>query len=135
MSSTHWKSCTLVNVLTGERKDYKTLADASIAIGKCDSYVGMCIRRGKPIYSVYGAQYYAEVRQYEKKEYIPHPRPQNDQLCWECKKAVGGCAWSDFGKPVDGWTAKETKIIRRVPYGAPYTESYKITHCPQFERG
>ena len=47
-------------------------------------------------------------------------------LCWDCKKACGGCRWSDKLLPVPGWTAKETTNKIGV--------SYIVLECPQFER-
>ena len=66
---------------------------------------------------------------------------KEEQLCWTCASACGGCSWSDGTlTPVPGWTATpydrvETlhkscngrDIIRRVPY-----KSYTITACPQY---
>lgn len=48
-------------------------------------------------------------------------------ICFDCKKAVGGCSWSEKFEPVEGWKA-EPSII------AGYIESYYITECPLFER-
>ena len=51
------------------------------------------------------------------------------QLCWDCKKAIGGCRWSDYGRPVKGW---EADLIK--PNGTkPYT-TYMIHSCPEFVR-
>lgn len=57
---------------------------------------------------------------------------REEQLCWDCQRAVGGCPWSTMGKPVEGWTAQKTKI----PNGCSdeYTESYHITACPLFKK-
>ena len=54
---------------------------------------------------------------------------RTNTICWNCKKAIGGCTWSDFFKPVKGWTAEQTR-----PAGSkPYT-SYIVEKCPEFER-
>ena len=58
-------------------------------------------------------------------------RNKGGQLCWQCKNACGGCRWSDDLIPVDGWTATPT-IVRDS--GADSFKSYKITHCPLFEK-
>lgn len=57
---------------------------------------------------------------------------KDEQLCWECQRATGGCSWSTMGKPVEGWTAEKTKI----PNGCAgeFTDSYKITACPLFKK-
>lgn len=51
------------------------------------------------------------------------------QLCWDCKKACGGCDWSNHWKhtPIPGWTATPTRDANGIP-------SYCITECPEFER-
>lgn len=50
----------------------------------------------------------------------------NNQLCWDCKKATGGCRWADRFLPVDGWEATPTKPQDRA-------DSFKIKSCPEFE--
>ncbi len=50
-----------------------------------------------------------------------------ETLCWECKKATGGCSWADSLEPVEGWEATPTEV-----YGETYT-SYCVTSCPQFK--
>ena len=50
---------------------------------------------------------------------------RNDQLCWKCKNATGGCIWSRYLKPIDGWEAKQVKR-------KDGDMTYKITSCPQF---
>ena len=55
---------------------------------------------------------------------------KEDQLCWDCQRAIGLCPWSQRGEEVKGWIAQETLI----PNGelSEYTKSYKITQCPLF---
>lgn len=53
---------------------------------------------------------------------------EDKQLCWRCKKACGGCNWSKYLKPVDGWTAEPT-IIKDSMGDIP---SYMIKKCPEF---
>lgn len=50
-------------------------------------------------------------------------------LCWDCHNATGGCPWSDNGKPVKGWTAKEVQKTNGKPYS-----TYIIYDCPLFIR-
>lgn len=48
-------------------------------------------------------------------------------LCWNCTKATGGCSWSKYLLPVDGWEAEETFISNdRV-------KSFKVNKCPCFK--
>ena len=55
-------------------------------------------------------------------------------LCWKCQNAVpsntNGCDWSRHGAPVEGWTAKPTKILQ--PPKATI-DSYLVIDCPNFK--
>lgn len=53
----------------------------------------------------------------------------NEQICWRCANATGGCPWSKDLKPVKGWRARKTFIKDSGKFG--YT-SYKILYCPLF---
>ena len=55
---------------------------------------------------------------------------KSQQLCWKCRKAAGGCSWSDRLEPVEGWTAKKA-VIKNSP--KDYIRSYEILECPEFE--
>ena len=50
-------------------------------------------------------------------------------LCFDCAKAIGGCNWSDHGKPVKGWDAEKFPPSGTKPY-----EAYFIKNCPEFVR-
>ena len=52
-------------------------------------------------------------------------------LCWDCRKATGGCNWSDHFKAVKGW-----KIIptQKIIYGGAGYKSCVVLECPEFER-
>ena len=50
--------------------------------------------------------------------------------CESCRKAIGGCAWSDKFEPVKGWKAKKVKL--KLHTGAD-TTSYIIKECPEYE--
>ena len=56
----------------------------------------------------------------------------NTNICIDCKKAFGGCPWSESFKPVPGWEAQKTVI--RNNWKSPGTETYHITACPLFDR-
>lgn len=47
-------------------------------------------------------------------------------ICWDCAFATGGCPWSDYLKPVKGWTAK--------PVHKECLDSYQVLECPLFKR-
>lgn len=52
-------------------------------------------------------------------------------LCWDCAHATDdSCAWVRDGEPVEGWTARETKLL----WARAYSSSYHVAACPQFKR-
>lgn len=53
----------------------------------------------------------------------------DEQLCWSCKKACGGCLWSAFLKPVKGWEAESTVVIDN----RYISNSYSVKSCPEYE--
>lgn len=54
-------------------------------------------------------------------------------LCWECRNATGGCAWSRDFKPVPGWNAEQTEINNNaLRYDGRYTPSFRVIACPEF---
>ena len=54
---------------------------------------------------------------------------ENEQLCWSCQNACGGCSWSKNLIPVVGWNA--TPILVKDEEGDIRT--YKIVKCPQYK--
>ena len=56
---------------------------------------------------------------------------ENSQPCWLCKNSCGGCNWSKYFKPVNGWIAEPT-IVRD---STGDFSSYDIKECPEFIRG
>ena len=70
-----------------------------------------------------------------------HSKPAvgKSNICFECKNACGGCAWTEIDPetnrprfaPVPGWTATKTKI--NMAKGM-IVDGYHITECPLFER-
>lgn len=55
-----------------------------------------------------------------------------EQICWTCKKCIGGCSWSRDFIPIEGWDA-ELDTHTRVDANDSIT--YKIYDCPQYEKG
>lgn len=56
---------------------------------------------------------------------------ENEQICWHCKNACGGCSWSRSLTPVNGWLADP--IIIKDSVGD--ISSYIIKKCPEFIEG
>ena len=55
-------------------------------------------------------------------------------ICWKCSRACGGCSWSAAFIPVEGWTAKPTKINHDFADGRHQViDSFRVDQCPQFE--
>ena len=68
---------------------------------------------------------------------------RQSNICFECKKAYGGCSWSEVDpetglvrfEPVPGWTA--VKRVMRVDHFKSFSreiETYHSTACPLFEK-
>lgn len=62
---------------------------------------------------------------------------KSDTICWDCQNAVPdkcghGCSWSRKLIPVDGWTAKGTRIRQKGVNAQGYCGSYIVIRCPQF---
>ena len=72
-------------------------------------------------------------------------RSQKDTLCWYCRNAVPspkagtGCSWSREHTPVRGWLADRRDVphyyIRNGRQISDMEESYRVVHCPDFQRG
>lgn len=69
---------------------------------------------------------------------IPFKGKGNANICFDCKKACGGCSWSELDsktlrprfEPVPGWDAAKTFFKN----GNQKIETYHIRACPLFER-
>lgn len=55
-------------------------------------------------------------------------------LCWDCRRAVGGCSWSRSFQPVEGWEAEPTRLALCREGKQYVTSSFYVTRCPLFER-
>lgn len=61
-------------------------------------------------------------------------------LCWSCKRACGGCCWSEYdeearrmrGQPVPGWVARPA-LIRGNGHGSRPVQTYHVISCPLYE--
>lgn len=61
-----------------------------------------------------------------------YAKDTNEQPCWSCAKATGGCVWSASRAkwPVRGWVAEKARISN--PERKDIT-SYKIEYCPEYK--
>lgn len=55
-----------------------------------------------------------------------------EQPCWTCKKATGGCNWSNRLEPVEGWEAK--RVRREMWRKDMENYGYEIIRCPEYEK-
>lgn len=92
-------------------------------------YVKFCECCGKKIVSKSNLKKYCSKecakKMAEKRE------EESWQLCCTCKKACGGCLWSEYFLPVVGWDAEPTIVKDSEGDFA----SYKIHKCPEYIRG
>lgn len=63
------------------------------------------------------------------------PIRDTSNICFFCKRACGGCSWSESFDPVPGWTAAATRRVYRTHRGfyQHVVDSYHITACPEYE--
>ena len=62
-------------------------------------------------------------------------------ICFDCKKACGGCPWSAYDadskklgwNKIEGWEAKPSVLKFKSGKNVYYTHTYHITACPLFE--
>ncbi len=54
-------------------------------------------------------------------------KKSEEQPCWDCSRACGGCSWSADLTPVPGWTA-----VPRIWEDGDI--SWRIIHCPLFRK-
>lgn len=52
-------------------------------------------------------------------------------ICWDCKKATGGCSWADRLQPVEGWKAEPTE---KASFRGEPLKSFLVKECPEFKR-
>lgn len=62
-------------------------------------------------------------------------------ICFSCKKACGGCSWSEWDsvtkspryEPVKGWKAIKVPYLSSGRQGKKVDSTYYITACPEFD--
>lgn len=47
-------------------------------------------------------------------------------ICWTCQNFAGGCSWSRYFIPIEGWEAKPIKK------SGTYLPSYIVKQCPEY---
>lgn len=123
----------LRNVETGKETIFETLKEAAQFLDCGQSQISMAVKRGGTCHG-YTVRYGRERTRGNKKT--------KTNICFDCKKACGGCSWSEINpdtkkprfEPVPGWTAE--KVILQVgnsKSGHVMIETYAITDCPLFE--
>ena len=128
--------CILTNVKTGERLSFETVSEANVFLGRKPNYIRSHIYRDNRVWdremkTCYSAEMLlprgvSPIRNKENGTTV-----HSQQLCWNCKKAVCGCSWSRYFKPIEGWLAVPTRIM----VGMSGVDSYNIMWCPEFEHG
>lgn len=127
------KQCILIDSETGETFKFDTTANASLFIGRNSHYVSNAFYNGGKIVDEEGRKYDAIVGGVHSSEINPKNKSLRGakQLCFSCKKACGGCSWSTWFRPVQGWKAVPTKIRQ----GYQTVESFHIMDCPEYKEG
>lgn len=107
-------------------KQYTSL-QASKILACCDRTVLKRIYEGKIKATKVGSEWMISKREIDK--YLLKYGKQQ-QLCERCGNACGGCEWSDYLKPVEGWDAEPTKVY--IDKHDPI-DSFHIKSCPKFK--
>jgi hypothetical protein len=123
----------LTNVETGKQTVFETLKEAAQFLGCGSSQIVLAEKRNGICHG-YSVRY-GRVR-------IRGSKKTQTNICFDCKKACGGCSWSEINpetrkprfEPVPGWTA-EKAILRTGTdmHGIQKIETYAISACPLFE--
>lgn len=124
-----------INIETGETVEFPSVKEAAARLGiKDPSQIRMSIVRNGTCHG------YTFKR---GKAGLPPRMNTKTNICFDCKKACGGCSWSELdpvtGKPrfepVPGWTAKPARLFYWGGNGTKrcFDETYEITACPLFE--
>jgi len=126
--------CILTNRRTGERHSFETVTEANLFLRRKPNYIRHHIYRDNMIWDNDMKECYSAQMLLPRNVSPCRNRPSTSheqQLCWRCKNAVGGCSWSRNFKPVEGWIATPSVII----VGSEKVDTYFIMKCPQYERG
>ena len=59
---------------------------------------------------------------------------KQEALCWQCRRATGGCEWSAFLQPVPGWQAERTFPPGKAGGAVQLAPGIRVAACPKFER-
>lgn len=123
----------LTSVQTGEVTVCESLKEAGRFLDCGSSQIHLAIQRGGTCHGHYVRKGRERTRGNKKTQ---------TNICFDCKKACGGCSWSelnpDTGKPrfepVPGWTAEKTVLRTGTDmHGVQKIETYAISACPLFE--
>lgn len=121
------RPCILTNRRTHEEHRFASILDAAEWLDRDTGYLRNAYTNGTSVCRFDGGDTYNMLILGEKRKYTGiTSKPK--QLCFDCRKAVGGCPWSRSFIPIDGWTAEPTIINQCYDK----TESYQITACPLF---
>lgn len=131
------RTCILRNRRTNEELIFDTIFAAAKFLDREPAYMrNAYARAGTVCARDDGDKYDIDIRG-SKRKYTMTEFNRAKQICFDCKKAVGGCSWSKKFEPVEGWVAEPTFIKQygRQESALNVTQSYRIISCPQFEEG
>ena len=128
------RAVTLTDIETGEKFQFRRVVDADTFIGR---YCGFIRKKNDAGINIIdgnnGKRYRCKL---SAPKIVPVDRSNfqyKRQLCWDCKRACGGCSWSRNFTPIAGWDAEETTIcVQNRSEGR--ISSFYIRDCPQFIR-
>lgn len=90
-------------------------------------------RLGEPACRI---EYWKRANGMQQKKTCPDLHLTKQQtLCWDCKKALGGCSWSRRFEPVPGWKAVVSETAGYLNEAMRQIPSYCVLNCPEFIEG
>lgn len=121
------RSCTLISYKDGYEYPFEAYSEADEFLERRHGYLRSCLRNGNRPSKVHtdGSVEYFDIIEGPKNRKESISERGQDQLCWRCKNACGGCRWSREFKPIPGWTA--------VPTFKDRSNTYNILKCPEFK--
>lgn len=144
----------LTNMETGEKFNFDSYAAACEFLGRSPTYLKTHVADVDEVdVSSFGKVPYhlVKVGPGKRKDSPISPRPRKIkmdipyevrqkfqcQLCTTCARASGFCSWSRDLTPVEGWTAKPTRLKHQVGRGekakeVSFMDSYRILECPLY---
>ena len=121
------RSCVLISYRDKVEYPFEAYSEADEFLERRHGYIRSCLRNGNRLSKLHedGSIEYFEIIEGPKNKKSSSNERMQDQLCWRCGNACGGCSWSREFEPVPGWIA--------IPTFKDRSDTYCIIKCPDFK--